>query len=218
MILLHKGIRNNGGFAEYVVADAQLLIHIPATWSLEDAAQISVASLTACQCLYQSLRFPLPPDPVSTPTDLLVWGGSSSVGHFVIQLARLSGLRVIATSSPRNFALLRSMGADLVFSRSDPETPQNIVYATRGKLKFALDCISEGDTAEKIAQCIGAEGGIVSVILNEYTMSRKDVECRHSLGYLLLGKVSLQLDAIRVLYSSLSFAGVCASFEMLGGP
>lgn len=115
---------------------------------------------------------------MSTPTDLLVWGGSSSVGQFVIQLARLSGLRVIVTSSPRNFALLRSLGADLVFSRSDPETPQDIVSATRGKLTLVIDCISEGDTAGKIAQCIGREGGIVSVIMNGYTMSRKDIECK----------------------------------------
>lgn len=109
---------------------------------------------------------------------------SSSMGRVIIgrsiryTVARLSGLRVIVTSSPRNFALLRSLGADLVFSRSDPETPQNIVSATRGKLTLVIDCISEGDTAGKIAQCIGREGGIVSVIMNGYTMSRKDIECK----------------------------------------
>ena len=195
---IHGGIRSNGGFSEYVVADAKLVIPIPDTWSFEDAAQISVASLTACQCLYQSLAFPMPPNQPkdASSTHLLVWGGSSSVGQFVIQLARLSGVRIIATCSPRNFALLRSLGADLVFSHSDPETPSYVKAATGGKLRYAVDCISEGDTAEKIAQSIGSEGGTVSVILSGYSMKRKDIQCKHSLGYLLLGKVCLLNERI----------------------
>lgn len=55
-----------------------------------------------------------------------------------------SGLTVIGTSSPRNFDLVKSYGADAVFDYSDPETcAKNIREYTNNSLKYAFDCISE---------------------------------------------------------------------------
>ena len=133
---------------------------------------------------------PTPLQPTSSPIDLLVWGGSSAVGQYVIQFAHLAGLRVIATSSPKNFELLKSFGADLVFSYSDPETPEKIKEATGGKLKHAVDCISEGETPSKIAQCFGDEDGVVSIIL-PYESQKPNVKVVFSLAYHLLGKVGV---------------------------
>ena len=50
---------------------------------------------------------------------LFVYGGSSSVGQYAIQLAKLSGYRVVTTASKRNHELVKSLGADLVFDVSD---------------------------------------------------------------------------------------------------
>lgn len=47
---------------------------------------------------------------------ILIYGGSTAVGHFAIQLARLSGFRVVTTASPRNHGLMRRLGAKAVFN------------------------------------------------------------------------------------------------------
>lgn len=53
-------------------------------------------------------------------TQLFVYGGSSSVGQYAIQLAKLSGYKVITTASKRNHELVKGLGADLVFDVSGP--------------------------------------------------------------------------------------------------
>jgi NADPH:quinone reductase-like Zn-dependent oxidoreductase len=56
-----------GAFAEYVVADADLVISLPDHVSFEDGATVPLASLTACQMLYQSLNLPTSRTPLTDP-------------------------------------------------------------------------------------------------------------------------------------------------------
>ncbi|KAI0048821.1 dehydrogenase [Auriscalpium vulgare] len=134
-----------GAFSEYLVGSAKLgIIPIPAGWSFEDAAQIGVAAFTAIQALWEAHKdLPTPLAPTATPVPILVYGGSSAVGFYTIQFAKLSGLRVLVTASPHNFELLREYGADEVFDYKDPQVSQKIRAATGGKLKHAVDTISE---------------------------------------------------------------------------
>lgn len=59
---------------------------------------------------------------------LFVYGGSSSVGQYAIQLAKLSGYKVISTASQRNHELVKSFGADLVFDVSNLPLTLNSVF------------------------------------------------------------------------------------------
>ncbi|TFY76231.1 hypothetical protein EWM64_g7780 [Hericium alpestre] len=110
---------------------------------------------------------PTPQAPASTPIPILVYGASSSVGPYVVQFAKLSGLRVIATASHKNFELVKSYGADEVFDYNDPEVGQKIKASTGGKLKHAADCISEPEkgSAGIISAALSDEGGHISIIL-----------------------------------------------------
>lgn len=45
---------------------------------------------------------------------LFVNGGSTAVGSFAIQLAKVRGARVVATASGKNESLVRGLGADEV--------------------------------------------------------------------------------------------------------
>ena len=47
-----------------------------------------------------------------------MYGGSSGVGLFTIQLAKLMGHKVVTACSARNFDLVKSYGADAVFDKS----------------------------------------------------------------------------------------------------
>jgi NADPH:quinone reductase-like Zn-dependent oxidoreductase len=64
-----------GAFAEYCRIPARLAIHIPDSMSMNEAATIPLAALTAANGLYQKLRLP-EPSSASSDTPILVWGGS----------------------------------------------------------------------------------------------------------------------------------------------
>lgn len=51
---------------------------------------------------------------------------------------------MIATSSPHNFALVKSVGADHVFDYKSPTIGQDIRALTENKLKYAWDCTGFG--------------------------------------------------------------------------
>ncbi|THV06350.1 dehydrogenase [Dendrothele bispora CBS 962.96] len=177
----------NGAFAEYTAAPSHMFFKLPESASFEDMSQLGVACYTTCQCLYQSQDLPSPENPTTTPIDILVWGGSSSVGHFVIQLAKLGGMRVIATASPKHFDRLKKLGADEVFDYRDPEVAKKIRTLTNEKLKHAVDCISEGSTPQLISDSLSPEGGTISAIL-KYDTVRPEVKVVFSLAYYLFGK------------------------------
>jgi len=155
-----------GTFAEYCLADAEVIISLPDDLSFEDAAGLGLAGFTACQTLWQSQKnLPTPSQPAQEPIPILVWAGASAVGQYVIQLAKLSGLQVITTASPKNHSLMKSLGADAVFDYRDPDVSEKIKAYTGNRLSRAIDCISEGDTPKQVAASLNSEGGFVTVVL-----------------------------------------------------
>ncbi|KAI0033344.1 oxidoreductase [Vararia minispora EC-137] len=175
----------NGGYAQYVVAKADICLQIPAEVSDEDAAQLPLAVFTACQTLYQSLKLPAPPKIVSEQTPILIYGASSAVGIFNVQFAKFSGFKVYATSSPKNFPLLKRIGADEVFDYNDADASKKIKELTSGKLLYAVDAISGHGSAEFIADAVADTGVRVAIVL-EIQPTREGITFIHSLAYDLL--------------------------------
>ena len=76
---------------------------------------------TAFQALYGAKELNLNQHLDSAPsteaenTWVFVYGGSSGVGQFGIQLAKLSGYKIVTVASPRNHKFLKELGADAVF-------------------------------------------------------------------------------------------------------
>lgn len=196
---VHGGISPNGAFAEYVVVPADLVIPIPATMSFEEGAQVALASFTACQCLYQTLQLRIPfalaldspsqgaAQAEPQPTEILIWSGTSAVGQYAIQLAKLSGLHVVTTASPKNFDLVRSLGADQVFDYGVSKTPREITRATDGRLSIAMDCISQGGTPNQVSVSLSPDGGTIATLL-PYTSRKKGVRTEFVLAYSIFGK------------------------------
>jgi hypothetical protein len=88
------------------------------------------------------------------------------VGQYMIQLALSSGLHVITTASPKSFALMLKLGVDpdAVFDYRDSEVVKKIRdYVARsrgnrdGALRWAVDCMSFGETPKLVAECLGPE-------------------------------------------------------------
>lgn len=82
------------------------------------------------------------------------------MGIAVIQLAKLSGLTVITTASPKNNDYLKSLGADYVLPYSDPNTPAEIKKITNGTLYLGYDAISEGGSTRLLINALGSASEI----------------------------------------------------------
>ncbi|TFK95494.1 chaperonin 10-like protein [Pterulicium gracile] len=185
---------HNGAFAEYVRLDSVSLFRLPKEMSYEEGASLPIPHLTAVQSLYVRLGLPTPLQHAqsrASPGTILIWGGSSATGHHAIQLARLSGLQVIATASPQAFTELENIGASFVFDYKDEDVVNKIRKAAgEPGVQFVLDTISEKGTTEKAIDAVGPKGGKVVHLLpvgDEIRNRRADVQVIHTLLYQLIG-------------------------------
>ncbi|KAF6763271.1 chaperonin 10-like protein [Ephemerocybe angulata] len=142
----------HNGYQEYTTADNLTLAKIPSKISYEDAASIPTAWTAAYIGLYNAYPHGLGFEPPVTEAGkgkyagvpLVVIGGSSSVGQFVIQLAKLSGFSpIITTSSLKHEEYLKSLGATHVLDRNEPLTTKKIQSITDVPIKAIYDAISE---------------------------------------------------------------------------
>ncbi|THU80851.1 GroES-like protein [Dendrothele bispora CBS 962.96] len=188
-----------GTFAEYTLADAHIIISIPETLGFEEASTLGLAGFTACQLLWQSMSLanPLEPAPESFP--ILIWGGSTTVGQYAIQLSKLSNLQAISTSSPSHHQLLESLGAEQVFDYRDTEVTRKIKQASAtdddGKpiaMTHAVDCVATEETVQRICECFlgEEENGEIAMVLDVELpeKSKGKVRTDFPFVYTLLGK------------------------------
>lgn len=100
-------------------------------------------------------------EPVPQDKTILVYGGSSAVGLMTIQVAVASGLRVVATASPKNFDLVRSAGAAAVLDYKSDSLVQDVIDAIKGKGEFVgiLDAISIPETYVHDLEILARLGG-----------------------------------------------------------
>ena len=82
--------KDEGGFAEYCVADAELSIKVPDSMSDEEAASPPAGIVTAGMGVFQKLGLPLPGEGEGGKGEqVLVYGGTSASATLAIQFGRL---------------------------------------------------------------------------------------------------------------------------------
>lgn len=179
---------NGGAFAEYVIAKGDLQIWIPDHMSFEAAATFGVGLTTVGQNLYQNMEFPFPAEgEESDDTSILIYGGATATGTLAIQLAKLSGLRVVTTCSESNRSLMFELGAHAVFDYHDPQVGDQIREDTDDALEFVLDTISTPQSAAICSAAISSSGGSYNTLLDVQS-AREDVDSHVSMAYDLLGE------------------------------
>ncbi|HEV3293788.1 MAG TPA: SDR family NAD(P)-dependent oxidoreductase, partial [Streptosporangiaceae bacterium] len=95
----------DGGFGPVAVADARLLVPIPAGWSFARAASVPVAFATAWYALTDLAG-------ARAGQRLLVHAATGGVGMAAVAIARHLGLEVYGTASPGKHPVLAGMGLD----------------------------------------------------------------------------------------------------------
>ncbi|KAE8977214.1 hypothetical protein PF010_g24495 [Phytophthora fragariae] len=131
-----------GSFAEYVALEADHLALKPSNVTFNEAAGVSIAGLASYQGLINRAK-------IEAGQRVLVLGGGGATGQFGIQIAKAFGAEVIATASPRNTELVKSLGADQVI---DYTSHKWVDVLAENSVDVIYDCAVESESWSTDAQ------------------------------------------------------------------
>jgi NADPH:quinone reductase-like Zn-dependent oxidoreductase len=95
----------------------------------------------------------------------------------------------LSTSSPKNFAYVKSLGATEVFDYNEPNVGLKIREHTQNELKLAWDTIGEGESGKIIGEAMSTEsGGRYGTIGLNTNFPRKDVNYVSTIMYTIFGE------------------------------
>ncbi|KAK7208159.1 chaperonin 10-like protein [Myxozyma melibiosi] len=167
----HEMGKPHGSFAEYAIAYDYCTFLIPDSLSFEAAATLPLATLTGAYGLFDILGLPTPWRPATEEIPLIIYGASTSVGYFSIQLAKLAGIHPIIGVAGKSKQVALDAGCDFVvdYTATDDIPAAIRSYLKPGqKLTYAWDCISEkGSTEAVVAALEPGMGSKIAHILPE---------------------------------------------------
>jgi alcohol dehydrogenase len=139
-----------GAFAEFVAVRPTSLALKPKGLTMAEAASVPLVALTAWQALVERAG-------VKPGQKVFIQAGSGGVGSIAIQLAKHLGATVATTTSTRNVALVRGLGADVV-----------IDYKTQAFADVLHDCdvvlhSQDGPTLKDSVGVLKGGGQLISI-------------------------------------------------------
>ncbi|KAK0271288.1 hypothetical protein LTR91_003550 [Friedmanniomyces endolithicus] len=184
----------DGGFQLYSRLKANKTAILPESVSFAAGSVLPLALDTAAVGLYSPAEgakgLGLPPpslEPKPSGKVLVCWGGSSSVGALVIQLAVASGAKVVATASPHNFEFCKDAGASEVLDYRSGSVVEDVVAAVKkvgGEFMGLYDAISLPEESYKhtvpIVEKLG--GGPLAFVLGPPENAPESVKPAHVFG------------------------------------
>jgi NADPH2:quinone reductase len=141
--------------SEYHLVDERIVGRKPRSLDFAQAAAIPLTAITAWEGFFDRLK-------VQPKKTILIIGGAGGVGSIGIQIAKIFGLRVIATASrPETVSWVKQMGADEVVNHRE-----NLVSQV-GKPVDYIACFNDLDGHwAAIGELIAPQGAIVSIVGN----------------------------------------------------
>lgn len=147
-----------GNYAEYTVVHQDYAAYMPRHISMEEAAALPLALITAWEALFDRCC-------LQADQTVLIHGAAGGVGHLAVQLAKQTGATVLATvGSAEKAAWVTSLGADRVFVYRDVDFAPAVLDWTHGRgVDIVLDTVGK-DTFCRSFACTRVYGRIVSLL------------------------------------------------------
>lgn len=124
------GYTKNGGFAEYVLADANYVAHIPSGLAANDAAPLVCAGITT----YKGIK-----ETGAKPGEWIVISGAGGLGHLAVQYAKAMGLLVCAVDiDDGKLEHAKQLGADLTVNAKAGDAVAAVKQGTDGGAQGVL--------------------------------------------------------------------------------
>ncbi len=158
-----------GSFAGTVLAPADTVFLKPDGMSLEEAATMPVAFLTAFYALHHVGR-------LRAGETVLVHAGAGGVGMAAIQIAQRAGAIVLATAgSPEKREILKLLGVDHVLDSRSLAFADEVLKITRGRgVDIVLNSLS-GRAIQKGLSCTAPFGRFLE-------LGKRDIQANSRLG------------------------------------
>ncbi|KAF8638847.1 hypothetical protein AX17_001905 [Amanita inopinata Kibby_2008] len=132
---------SQGALAQYVRLPADHLARRPSNISAIEASGVCLAGQTAYQALFDAGK-------LETGQTIFVNGGSTAVGAFAIQLAKVTGAHVVATASGANEQFVRRLGVDVFIDYTQVTLHQYLAeHFTNSKFNVLLDAVGQVDSS-----------------------------------------------------------------------
>ena len=147
------GLVAGGAYAEYVAVDASHLMPVPENLSMEHAAGIAEAFLTAYQAMFMVAD-------LQATQKVLIHAGASGVGLAAIQLAKMRDCLVAVTASgEQKLEKCAELGADILINYQQ----QNFAHCIKEHWKgcdLVIDFVA-GDYLNRNLHSLNVDGTIV---------------------------------------------------------
>ncbi|KAI0789975.1 GroES-like protein [Abortiporus biennis] len=182
-----EGGTQHAAFQQYTIIPAPFVGKIPSNITFDQAATLPVGLTTAAVGLYQD-RIQLGGAGLLAPwldggrgkyakyanQPILIIGAAASIVQSAVMLAKLSGFSpIITTSSPHNFAHLKSLGADYTLDRN--ENLDGIEAYSKLPLNIIYDAVGSAETQTAAQRVLSPGGTLVSALPNSISEAEKDV-------------------------------------------
>ena len=177
----------SGAYAECAVPSAGMMAPKPRTLTFIEAASAPVVTVTACQMLFEYAH-------VTAGQTVLIHGAAGNVGAYAVQLAKQTGLHVVATAGPADRDYVQGLGAEKVVDY----TTQRFEESVTG-VDVVLDTVG-GDTQHRSLRVLRPGGILVSVVspVPEATQTRYGVRA----AYFYVDVTTPRLNRITELFES----------------
>ena len=165
------------GHQKFVVAPEFLFGKLPENITAQQAVTVPNNFVTNFHLLTKDLGFELPwpkPEgyvPKEKDSWILVWGGSSSVGQYALQILKWYGYtNLIATASKSHHEKMQRYGAARCFDYRDADVENELLdFATSqsksGKIDYIVDCIGSLDGSVIPISHLAQPGANVAIVL-----------------------------------------------------
>ncbi|MHA4895552.1 alcohol dehydrogenase AdhP [Pedobacter sp. PWIIR3] len=201
------GYSVDGGYAEYVVADARYIARFPEGINFLEMAPITCAGVT----VYKGLK-----ETEVKPGEWVAISGIGGLGHLAVQYAKAMGMHVAAIDvSDEKLDLAKRLGADITINAKTQEPGAYLKEKTGGMHGVLVTAVSpiafkQALSALRRKGTISLNGlppgsfdlPIFETVLNRYTVrgsivgTRKDMQ--EAIGFAVEGKVKATVHAAKL--------------------
>ena len=202
----------SGAYAEYALASAGMMAQKPKTLNFIEAASTPIVTVTAWQMLFDYAH-------ATAGQTVLIHGAAGNVGAYAVQLAKQTGLHVIATAASDDLDYVRDLGAERVVDYRTERFEESLTG-----VDIVLDTVG-GDTQQRSLQVLKPGGILVSVVspVSETAQKRYGIRA----AYFYVDVTTTRLNKITELFESgklttdvgtvLPLEEARKAHEMLGG-
>ncbi|HZO03226.1 MAG TPA: zinc-binding alcohol dehydrogenase family protein [Burkholderiales bacterium] len=158
--------------SEFHLVDERIVGRKPKKLDFAQAAAMPLTSITAWEAFHDRMK-------VQRGRSMLIIGGAGGVGSIGIQLAKTSGLTVVATASrPETADWVKSLGADHVIDHRKPMRAQLEALGMK-HVDYIANFSGELDGYwDTMADLVAPQGALVAIVANQKPLPMDGVRAK----------------------------------------